>query len=35
MMLTVWRLSLNEYNEVIVVSVISENDIHRMKEDYL
>jgi hypothetical protein len=35
MMLTVWRLSLNEYNEVIVVSVISGNDIHRMKEDYL
>jgi hypothetical protein len=35
MMLTVWCLSLNEYNEVIVVSVISGNDIHIMKEDYL
>jgi hypothetical protein len=35
MMLTEWRLSLNEYNEVIVVLVISENNLHRMKEDYL
>jgi hypothetical protein len=35
MMLIVWRLSLNEYNEVIVVSDISENDLHRIKEDYL
>jgi hypothetical protein len=34
MMLIVWRLSLNEYNEVTVVSVISENDLHRMKENY-
>jgi hypothetical protein len=33
--LIVWRLSLNEYNEVIVVSVISENDLHRMEDDYL